>query len=68
MRKDGVTVLTDGQVRFRWTGDVSKLEADEGFWKVPNKERLAIAVQNAEYWISEWKVYPVESAPAVPKM
>ena len=64
VRKGEVTALTDGQVRFRWKGDVSKLGHDEGFWKLPDKTRLAIAVQNAEYRISEWRLYPVEATSA----
>jgi eukaryotic-like serine/threonine-protein kinase len=67
VRKSGIVLLTDGQVRFKWRGDVRKLSHDDLLWKLPDKTRLALAVQHAEYRISEWKVYPVEAAPVTPK-
>ncbi len=59
VRKDGISVLTDGQARFGWKGDARKLTHDDALWKYPDMTRLALAVQYSEYIISTWTVHPV---------
>lgn len=66
VRRDRVTVRIDGKERIQWTGDPTRLGLHEPFWTVPDKTRLALGVQNAEYRIHEWTVTPVAPDPAGP--
>ena len=65
--RDRVRALADGKSIVDWSGDLSRLSLNGGYYPLPDPRMLALAANNSEYRVFEARILPLNApSPSLP--